>query len=103
MDNVIRPTFGRKAPEPRAHPREDEHELRLLGQAGGFRVGLIEDETGPEGPSFKVVVGPCPGDTVEAVAVTPATQAGRIDAEMVGMAVLRTLELVADGTSPGIA
>ncbi|GJD58807.1 hypothetical protein [Methylobacterium dankookense] len=103
MDNVIRPNFGRKAPEPQPPAHEDEHALRMLGQAGAFLVGLIEDEDGPEGPSFKVVVGPCPGDTVEAVAVMPATPAGRIDAEMVGMAVLRTLELVAEQDAPGIA
>ena len=96
MDNVIRPTFGRKAPEPPAPAREDAHALRMLGEAGGFLVGLIEDETGPEGPALQVVVGACGGDTVEAVAVMPATPAGRIDAEMVAMAVLRTLELVAE-------
>jgi hypothetical protein len=103
MDNVIRPNFGRKAPVSQPPAREDEHALRMLGQAGAYLVGLIEDETGPEGPTFKVVVGPNPGDTVEAVAVMPATAAGRVDAEMVGLAVLRTLELVAEQDEPGIA
>ena len=101
MDNVIRPTFGRKAAEPAGPVREAEHPVRMLGQAGGFLVGLIEDADGPEGPTFKLVVGPHPGSTVEAVAVMPATPEGRIDAEMAGMAVLRTLELVADWDSPG--
>jgi len=108
MDNVIRPTFGSRAPrsDPRpgpAAPTETAQMLRLLGHAGGYRVGLVEDADAPEGPVLRIVLGPETGEVVEAVAVMPATPEGAVDAEMVGMAVLRTLEIVGEGHGPGIA
>ncbi|AWN36944.1 hypothetical protein [Methylobacterium radiodurans] len=104
MDNVIRPTFGQRAPAPaaRSEPPAAAHPLRLLGQAGGYRVGLVEDAEGPEGPVLRVVLGPETAAEVEAIAVMPLTPEGAVDAEMVGMAVLRTLEIVGEG-GPGIA
>jgi hypothetical protein len=107
MDNVIRPTFGSRAPrtgtrsEPPGPPESPP--LRLLGRAGGYRVGLIADADGPEGPVLRVVLGAESGDAVEAVAVMPPTPEGAVDAEMVGMAVLRALEIVGAGGGPGIA
>lgn len=104
MDNVIRPTFGSRAPHPGTRsgpPAPIAHPLRLLGHAAGYHVGLIEEAEGPEGPVLRVVVGPEAGDAVEAVAVMPRTPEGAVDAEMVGMAVLRALEIVGEG--PAIA
>ncbi len=112
MDNVIRPTFGSRTSQagsrsgPRSGapaPTEAAQVLRLLGHAGGYRVGLVEDADAPEGPVLRVVLGPEAGEVVEAVAVMPATPEGAVDAEMVGMAVLRTLEIVREGGGPGIA
>lgn len=111
MDNVIRPTFGSRGPRsgsgPGTRPEPpapaETHPLRLLGHAGGYRVGLVEDADGPEGPVLRVVLGPESGDAVEAVAVMPRTPEGAVDAEMVGMAVLRTLEIVGERDGPGIA
>lgn len=92
MTNVIRPTFGAKpraqptAPEPNAH-----RPLRIYGDAAGHLVALIEDPDAAEGPVFKVVVGPVSGAAVEPVAILPATREGGIDADVVGLAVLRAL------------
>jgi hypothetical protein len=123
MDNVIRPTFGSRAPRsgssagsgPGSNPDSgpgaraeppvpvESRPLRLLGQAGGYQVGLIEDADGPEGPVLKVVLGHASGAVVEAVAVMPPTPEGAVDAEMVGLAVLRALEIVGEDRGPGIA
>lgn len=107
MDNVIRPTFGSRSPRSNARsgpPAPDAvRTLRLLGHAGGYRVGLVEDAEATEGPVLRVVLGAEAGDVVEAVAVMPATSEGAVDAEMVGMAVLRTLEIVGEDGGPGIA
>ncbi|TXM68533.1 hypothetical protein FV226_20005 [Methylobacterium sp. WL12] len=95
MTNVIRPTFGRP-PQPDAAPPEETalEPLRIYGKAAGHVVALVADPGSPAGEVLKVVVGPLVGDRVEAVAVLPRTEAGEIDAERVGMAVLRTLEML---------
>ncbi|TXM93103.1 hypothetical protein FV222_22660 [Methylobacterium sp. WL103] len=95
MTNVIRPTFGRP-PQPDAEvPEEIALEpLRIYGEAAGHVVALVADPGSQAGEVLKVVVGPLVGDRLEAVAVLPRTEAGEIDAERVGMAVLRTLELL---------
>ena len=95
MTNVIRPTFGRPPPSEDAVPDGTAHEpLRIYGEAAGHLVALVEDPGAPAGAVLKVVVGPLSGNHVEAVAVLPRTDAGEIDAELVGMAVLRTLALL---------
>ncbi len=95
MTNVIRPTFGRP-PELRPTAPEDtaRQPLRVYGDAAGQIVALMEDPDAPEGAVLKVVVGPLAGNSVEAVAILPRTEAGEIDAELVGMAVLRALALM---------
>ena len=100
MSNVIRPTFGaRPKPDdtdaPPAVASVTRHRaLRVFGQAAGYEVALIHDEDTPQGPVFKVVVGPEDGGEVEAVAILPDTPEGDADAEVIGMAILRTLEVI---------
>ncbi|MCJ2006100.1 hypothetical protein [Methylobacterium sp. J-092] len=95
MSNVIRPTFGRQPQPVDAESDEAAYQpLRVYGEAAGHVVALVEDPDAPAGAVLKVVVGPLSGNIVEAVAVLPRTEAGEIDAELVGMAVLRTLALM---------
>lgn len=104
MTNIIRPTFGgrsRGAEPPAATDADEEYQpLHVYGTAAGHVVALLEDTRGPEGRVLKVVVGPATGNTIEAVAVLPATDEGRIDADMTAMAVLRALEIVEQGNAP---
>ena len=95
MTNVIRPTFGRP-PQPDPVPVEGTRHVpvRVYGEAAGHVVALVEDPATPAGAVLKVVVGPLDGEAAEAVAVLPRTDAGEIDAERIGMAVLRTLALL---------
>jgi hypothetical protein len=51
-------------------------------------VSLIQDTRGPEGRCLKVVIGAVSKNTIEAVAVMPASDEGRDDADMTAMAVL---------------
>ena len=101
MSNVIRPTFGAPrgaASEPAVTPASPEaryEPLRVYGIAAGHIVALLQDDAAPEGPVVKVVVGPEGGNTVEAVAILPATPEGEADADMAAMAVLRALEVLA--------
>jgi hypothetical protein len=98
MTNIIRPNFGgrgREAEAPAsAEAPTEHHPVHVYGTAAGYVVALLEDADGPEGRAFKVVVGLAAGNTIEAVAVMPATDAGRLDADATAMAVLRTLEIV---------
>ncbi|WP_336491017.1 hypothetical protein [Methylobacterium nigriterrae] len=66
----------------------------LYGEEAGLSGGLVQDDHGPEGSLLRVFVGAVDSDEVEAVAVTPATPEGRIDADAIGMAILRTLEIL---------
>ncbi|GJE30738.1 hypothetical protein LDDCCGHA_0907 [Methylobacterium oxalidis] len=102
MSNVIRPEFG-KARRAEAQPdtRRAAEALCLYGEEAGYRVGLVADESEPQGPVFTVFVGALGSDEVEAVAVTPATPEGRVDADAIGLAVLRALEIVGRGSEPG--
>ena len=101
MSNVIRPTFGaprEAASEPAVTPASPEaryEPLRVYGTAAGYLVALLRDDAAPEGPVVKVVVGPDGGNSVEAVAILPATPEGEADADMAAMAVLRALEVLA--------
>ena len=82
MSNVIRPTFGARPPPAdttataaTAVP-EVRHDIHVYGEAAGHRVGLLRDAEGPEGRTYKVVVGALDGETIEGIAVVPATPEG---------------------------
>ncbi|WP_027173956.1 hypothetical protein [Methylobacterium sp. 10] len=95
MSNIIRPTFG----QPRKPARADDDRIevtteRVYGEAGDHRVCLVRDDEAPEGDVYKVVVGRLAGQEVSTVAILPATPEGEIDAEMVALAILRTLSLI---------
>ncbi|KQO92008.1 hypothetical protein [Methylorubrum extorquens] len=107
MTNIIRPNFGgrdREAePAVAADALEAYEPLHVYGTAAGYLVALLEDASGPEGRCLKVVIGAVGGNVFEAVAVTPATDEGRVDADMAAMAVLRALEVVEQGSGPASA
>ncbi|GJD49551.1 hypothetical protein OPKNFCMD_2282 [Methylobacterium crusticola] len=91
MSNVIRLDF-------RA-PRGDG--VRLVfdilyeyGAAAGYRVLLIRDDTEPHGATYKVVVGDVRDVEVDVVAIEPYTVDGRFDANLIGAAIVRTLEVI---------
>ncbi|MGX5774867.1 hypothetical protein [Methylorubrum zatmanii] len=106
MTNIIRPNFGSRSreaePSEFASPEEEYQPLHVYGTAAGYVVALLEDARGPEGRALKVVVGPATGNTIEAVAVMPATDDGRVDADAAAMAVLRTLQVV-EASDPALA
>ena len=96
-DNVIRPAFGAArtaTPSEPASPEGAQAPLRLFGTAAGHRVGLIRDASAPEGDMFRVVVGPEDELAVETVALLPADTDAEVEAERIGFAVLRALEVV---------
>ncbi|MBE7249077.1 MAG: hypothetical protein INR63_29405 [Actinomycetospora chiangmaiensis] len=102
-DNVIRPAFGvprtaapASGPEPaQEHLQDSLHDsLRILGAGAGHRVGLIRDPSAAEGDVVRVVVGPEDAPVVETVALLPATADAEAEAERIGFAILRALEVV---------
>ncbi|MBX9932422.1 MAG: hypothetical protein K2Y56_12920 [Methylobacterium sp.] len=95
MDNIIRPAFG-KPREARAaiDSRVEVTTERVYGEANGYRVCLVRDEDAVEGSVLKVVVGKLSGMEVSTVAVLAAGSEGEVDAELVALAILRTLSLV---------
>ncbi|MBB2961806.1 hypothetical protein [Methylobacterium sp. R2-1] len=101
MTNIIRPHFGGCTRETEAFEAPDPHEeyqpLHVYGTAAGYLVALVQDARGPEEPCLKVVVGAASKNTIEAVAVLPPTDEGRVDADMAAMAVLRALEIIEAG------
>ncbi|TFZ56364.1 hypothetical protein E4V01_18715 [Methylorubrum sp. Q1] len=101
MTNIIRPNFGGRDRE--AEPAMAAEALHIYGTAAGYLVALLEDAGGPEGRCLKVVTGSVGGNVFETVAVMPATDEGRIDADMAAMAVLRALEIVEQGSGPASA
>ncbi len=105
MSNIIRPTFGQpRRPEPADEDRVEVTTQRVYGEAGDHRVCLVRDDDAPEGEVYKVVVGRIASQEVSTVAILPATVAGEVDAEMVALAILRTLSLIEDeDEAPGIA
>ena len=105
MSNIIRPTFGQpRRPEPVSDDdRVEVTTQRVYGEAGDHRVCLVRDDA-PGGEVYKVVVGRLSGQEVSTVAILPATAEGEVDAEMVALAILRTLSLIdEDDDTPGIA
>lgn len=95
MTNIIRPTFGQpRRPEPEPENRVEVLTQRVYGEAGGCRVCLVHDEAAPEGDVYKVVAGLLLDDEVSTVAILPATPEGEVDAEIVALAILRTLGML---------
>ncbi|GJD31065.1 hypothetical protein PMNALOAF_2318 [Methylobacterium adhaesivum] len=95
MDNIIRPTFGQpRRPEPQPETRVEVLTQRVYGEAGGCRVCLVHDEAAAEGDVYKVVAGLVVDDEVSTVAILPATPEGEVDAEIVALAILRTLGML---------
>ena len=92
-DNVIRPAFGARRPP--IAPDSAQPPLRVLGTGAGHRVGLIRDPSAEEGDVIRVVVGPEDEPVVETVALLPAADDG--EAERIGLAILRTLEVLEGG------
>lgn len=101
MDNVIRPAFGK--PREAAEPKDSRVEVtteRVYGEANGYRVCLVRDEEAPEGDVLKVVVGLVSGMEVSTVAVLASGSEGEVDAELIALAILRTLSIVEAGALP---
>ena len=63
-------------------------------------MALIRDDSAPEGPAFRVVIGPASSNVVESVAVMPAEPESETDAEVIGFAVVRALEIVEGNAAP---
>lgn len=105
MTNIIRPNFGGRTREAEPFDAEAPYEecqpLRVYGTEAGYLVSLIQDTRGPEGRCLKVVIGAASKNTIEAVAVMPASDEGRDDADMTAMAVLRALEIVEQDSASG--
>ncbi|KAA0121173.1 hypothetical protein CIW48_24940 [Methylobacterium sp. P1-11] len=92
-DNVIRPAFGvPRSPAPEPEPNLDQAPLRVFGTGAGHRVGLIRDPSAVEGDILRIVVGPEDERGVETVALLPAD--AEAEAERIGFAILRALEVV---------
>lgn len=91
-DNVIRPAFGNRRPP--VEPDTAQPPLRVLGTGAGHRVGLIRDPSAEEGDVVRVVVGPEEGMMVETVALLPVAEGAEAEAERIGFAILRTLEVL---------
>ncbi|MCF4129089.1 hypothetical protein [Methylobacterium sp. SyP6R] len=99
MDNVIRPDFQRAA-----KARADENTtpraggpvqyVKTYGEVGPHAVSLVRARSGLKGDVYHVVID-TPRGQVGPVGVEPATEDGKFDADRVGMAVMRTLELLA--------
>jgi len=95
MDNIIRPTFGQpRRTEPQPETRVEVLTQRVYGEAGGCRVCLVHDEAAAEGDVYNVVAGLVVDDEVSTVAILPATPEGEVDAEIVALAILRTLGML---------
>lgn len=101
MTNIIRPNFGGRTREAEPFDAEAPYEecqpLRVYGTEAGYLVSLIQDTRGPEGRCFKVVIGAASKNTIQAVAVMPASD----DADMTAMAVLRAWGIVEQDSAPG--
>ncbi|GJD49471.1 hypothetical protein OPKNFCMD_2202 [Methylobacterium crusticola] len=91
MDNVIRPVFRRES-KARSVDRPDI--VKSYGEVGSYTVSLVRDQLDEHGDVYKVVIGSAGGSSVGSVGIEPATPDGLFDSNLIGMAVLRTLELL---------
>ena len=97
MGKVIRPNFVSKGAANdgcSGDTRTVFAAVHVFGDARGYQVSIIHDEDDLLGDVRKVVVGRVDSGEVEAVAIVPATREGKHEAVTVGLAVLRTLELL---------
>ena len=108
MDNVIRPDFQRaaKAQTSRSPAKAQAGEpwtprasgpvqyIKTYGEVGQHAVSLVRARSGPQGGVYQVVID-TPQGQIGPVGVEPATEDGEFDADRIGMAVMRTLELLA--------
>ena len=97
MGKVIRPSFGSKGAANDGSADDTRTvfaAVHVFGDARGCRVSIIHDDEDPLGDVLKVVVGKVESNEVEAVAIVPASREGKREAVTVGLAVLRTLELL---------
>ncbi|OAS27204.1 hypothetical protein [Methylobacterium platani] len=99
MDNVIRPDFQRAA-KARGGERKASctapaaQYVKTYGEVGHHAVSLVRDRSSPQGDVYKVMID-TPGGQIGPVGVEPATADGMFDVDLVGVAVVRTLELMA--------
>ena len=98
MDNVIRPTFGRRVSTDSKDATPEIVEaftpLRIYGTAVGHFVALIRAERGAEGLTLQVIVGRDGGHGAETVAIFPDDKDSEADAEATAFAIIRSLEIV---------
>ncbi|GJD60353.1 hypothetical protein [Methylobacterium frigidaeris] len=99
MDNIIRPDFQRAAKARAGETRKPGASspvqyVKTYGEVGSHAVSLVRTRSGLGGDVYQVVID-MPGGQVGPVGVEPATKDGMFDADRVGIAVLRTLELLA--------
>jgi len=95
MSNVIRLDFGQKRADETPHDAVFVFQaLHVFSDAARYRVCLMHDEAAPEGDVLKVVVGEVSGCDFEPVCVVLNSPEGRSEAATVGMAILRTLEVI---------
>ncbi len=103
MDNVIRPDFQRatraRDEAPGDVPRAGRtgslaQYVRCYGEIGTHAVSLVRDRASPKGDVYQVVID-TPDGQIGPVGVEPATPDGMFDADRIGLAVVRTLELLA--------
>lgn len=99
MDNVIRPDFQRAAKARAGDGRKPASSapvqyIKTYGEVGTHAVSLVRTRSALRGDVYQVVID-TPGGQVGPVGVEPATDDGMFDADRVGMAVIRTLELLA--------
>lgn len=96
MDNVIRPDFRRASKAGCSEHRASRaaRYVKTYGEVGPYAVSLVRDSSGAQGDVYQVVID-APGGLIGPVGVEPATADGMFDADRIGMAVMRTLELLA--------
>ncbi|MGX7705923.1 hypothetical protein [Methylobacterium sp. Gmos1] len=99
MDNVIRPDFQRAAKARTGEGKTSAASapvqyVKTYGEVGAHAVSLVRTRSALRGDVYQVVI-EAPGGQIGPVGVEPATEDGMFDADRVGMAVTRTLELLA--------
>ncbi len=103
MDNVIRPDFQRMSKADTKTRADDARTprtggpvqyVKTYGEVGQHAVSLVRARSGPQGGVYQVVID-TPQGQIGPVGVEPATEDGKFDADRIGMAVMRTLELLA--------
>src|ERR1700716_974721 len=95
MGEVIRPDFHAKSGGASGEDQRPVFEaLHIFGEAAGYGVYIVHDVAAQNGGVFKIVVGQVGSDEADTVANLPATPEGKAEALTIGLAILRTLELI---------